>query len=792
MNRQKDDALKYGIHSLCNGWEYVPEWTAEFGKGKGSGFEEVRLPHDNIYPFHYATPEDYERVCGYRKNIYFSEELKEKHIFLQFDGAAHIATLYVNGEEVATHGCGYTAFRTEITDHVKFGKENLISVKLDSTENPSVPPFGFVIDYLTYGGLYREAWLDIRNSEYIEDVFVSTVAKTLFAKTSLSGNVTGLTLEYALYDGDVCIVSANMEADRNFDFQIGCPKAELWDTEHPKLYRLVVELKKGRDILDTQEINVGFRDIQFRNDGFYLNGKKLFIRGLNRHQSYPYLGYAAPKHLQEEDARIMKEELALNAVRTSHYPQSRYFVDACDRLGLLVFTEIPGWQHIGESEGWKEQAVKNVEEMVLQYRNHPSVVLWGVRINESQDCDELYEITNKKARELDHTRPTSGVRYIEKSHLLEDVYAYNDFSHDGTNPGCRPKSKVTNEGKPLLISEACGHMFPTKSFDPWEKRQSHALRHSTVLEDAMRDGDHLGVFQWCMFDYQTHKDFGSGDRICYHGVMDGFRNPKLAAAFYASQGEIPVLEVSSPMDIGDYPAGRLPGAWVFSNGEKVVLRKNGVFVKEFIPDPESPLPHPPVEIDDIIGDLLNSQEGFTGKKETLIHDCLKAAQKYGISTLPFKYKVKLAWAMLRYRLSYNDGVNLYGKYVGNWGGESTVWTFEAIRSGEVVACSDRAPASRLSLEVRASASELQEGDAYDMAAIRIRVLDEYRNLASYAQLPVSFTVEGDTVQIVGPHIATLEGGMGGTYIRTTGKTGKSTLHIGTSQCDTVSVEFIVK
>ena len=103
-----------------------------------------------------------------------------------------------------------------------------------------------------------------------------------------------------------------------------------------------------------------------------------------------------------------------------------------------MFTELPGWQHIGDA-AWKAQAEENVREMVTQYRNHPSIVLWGVRINESVDDDEFYARTNAIAHELDPTRATSGVRYLEKSHLLEDVYSYNDFSHCGTNAGAKPK-----------------------------------------------------------------------------------------------------------------------------------------------------------------------------------------------------------------------------------------------------------------------------------------------------------------------------------------------------------------
>ena len=123
----------------------------------------------------------------------------------------------------------------------------------------------------------------------------------------------------------------------------------------------------------------------------------------------------------------------------------------------------------------------------------------------------------------------------KKSSLLEDVYTYNDFVHEGNNPGCEPKKAVTPDAsKPYLISEYGGHMFPGKSFDCEEHRLEHALRHAKILNDIAAQEDIAGSFGWCMFDYNTHRDFGSGDRICYHGVLDMFRNKKLAADVYAA------------------------------------------------------------------------------------------------------------------------------------------------------------------------------------------------------------------------------------------------------------------
>ena len=534
---------------------------------------------------------------------------------------------------------------------------------------------------------------------------------------------------------------------------------------------------------------MGFRTAEFKADGFYLNGRKTFLLGLNRHQCYPYAGYAVPEALQREDARILKEELGCNAVRTSHYPQSKHFLDACDQLGLLVFTEIPGWQHIGDNS-WKAQAVENTGEMVRQYRNHPSIILWGVRINESQDDDCFYARTNALCRELDPSRATSGVRYLERSSLLEDVYSYNDFSHTGTNAGCKPKRAVTPDaGKALLISEHNGHMFPTKSWDTWSRRQEHALRHMRVLSDARADGDHAGCFGWCMFDYPTHKDFGSGDRVCHHGVMDAFRNPKLAAYAYASQSDArPVLAVGSSMDIGDYPGGMTPEIYVFTNADSVSLYKNGDYVTDLTEGDFDGLSHASLVMDDTIGCLLETKEGFDRKKADLLRECLLAIQRRGLAGLTPADIAKMGYAMMKYGLKYQDALALYGKYVGNWGGEATVWRLDAKKDGQVVASCTCSPSARLRLEALPSHTQLKEGNTYDMAAVRVRILDEFGNIAPYAQLPVHFALEG-AAELVGPDTATAEGGMCGTYLRTTGNTGTARLTISTYQTEDVVLEF---
>lgn len=780
-------------YSLCDDWSFTESWSQAFAQGADVPVAAVRLPHTcRELPLHNAAPEQYEMVCGYRRRLRVPDAKTAPRLFLRFDGAAHQAEVYLNGKKVGSHRGGYTGFELELTDYADREKENLLAVRLDTREDPTLPPFGFVIDYLTYGGLYREAWLITSGQSRVKDLFVYT--------PDLSHAQVELALDWPEGAAAVRLSLRTPEGKRLVDKQIGpgetkaCLEylqAKPWTPEAPNLYLLTAELldEAGR-LTESRTVRFGFRTAQFRADGFYLNGKKCFLRGLNRHQSYPYIGYAATERLQREDARILKEELGCTAVRTSHYPQSQHFLDACDELGLLVFTELPGWQHIGD-EAWKQQACDTLREMIVENRNHPSIILWGVRINESVDDDAFYTCTNRIAHDLDPSRATSGVRYLEKSHLLEDVYAYNDFSHKGNNPGAKRKKDVSPDPKKaFLISECNGHMYPTKPYDDAPHRQEHALRHARVLDAAYGSGEHAGCFGWCMFDYATHKDFGSGDRICYHGVLDSFRNPKLAASVYSSQGETPTLAVSSSMDIGDYPAGQVGSVYVFTNVDTVELYKNDVFVTRLRQSEWKNLPHPPLVVDDTIGVLLETQEKFDRRKAAILRDCLLSAGKYGLPGMPLGKKLKMGYCMLRYHVSFADGVALYGKYVGNWGGAATRWRFDAKRDGKVVKSVTLCPSVGLHLEVRPTAAALREGDTYDMAAVRIRILDENGNPAPYAQLPLHFTLTGPA-ELIGPETAVAEGGMGGTYLRTTGPSGEAVLTVSAPGCAPVSVVFTI-
>lgn len=590
-----------------------------------TGFRPVTLPHTNQeLPYNCFDEKSYQSISCYRHNLDIPSAYKGKCIFLDFDGVASYAQVWLNGEYIGEHKGGYTPFSLEITDLVCFDEENILVVKVDSTERQDIPPFGGMIDYLTYGGIYRDVRMRIVNRLFIKNIFAKCKKvlapekelETLVFLENTEGIVQEITIKATLKDqGNILAIKEeliDLTGNTHQKESIVLKDLEeitLWDIDNPMLYDLEVEVLDQGVLLDEYQTKIGFREALFREDGFYLNGRRITMRGLNRHQSYPYVGYAMPERVQRKDADILKHTLRLNTVRSSHYPPSTYFLDQCDAIGLLVLEEIPGWQYIGDKE-WQDVACQNVREMIERDWNHPSIVTWGVRINESPDDHHFYQKTNQIARELDDTRQISGVRCIPKSEFLEDIYTMNDFSHCGDSLVLLDQREVTglDDYVPYLITECNGHMYPTKRFDQEERLQEHALRHLRVHNRAGTDPYMCGLISWCAFDYNTHFEFGSGDRICYHGVMDMFRIPKMASSFYTSQVSPkiePILEPTTIWASGERSIGGVMPLVIFTNCDYVEVEIDNRFLGRFYPDQEK---YPGIEYPPVI--LEKSEESF--------------------------------------------------------------------------------------------------------------------------------------------------------------------------------------
>src|SRR5271170_4828107 len=559
-----------------------------------SQFERVVIPHTNLrLPWHSFDDKDYEFVSVYRRHFKLPPGTRDRRVFVNFEGVMTASTVWLNGIHLGEYKGGYTPFSFELTPHLDFDSDNVLAVEVDSTERPDIPPFGYQIDYLTYGGIYREVALRVVPQTFIENIFAQpkdvlssapTVDVHTYIQQGVGSGTAPMTLLLELLDGETVISKGTAKVP------VGSVRAEpveitvtldklgtikLWDLKNHNLYHARVTLQQGRVQLDQDTRRFGFREAVFTPEGFKLNGKVIKLRGLDRHQTFPYVGQAMPARPQKQDANILRTTLRCNIARTSHYPQSRHFLDECDEIGLLVLEEIPGWQHIGPLP-WQDISVDNVSRMVRRDWNHPSIITWGVRINESRDNHDFYVRTNAMAHKLDPSRPTCGIRYFQSSEFLEDVFTMNDFGF----PLLPPNHPA------YLNTEFVGHTFPTKTIDNVERLTEHMLRHARIHDQLASNPQYAGGIAWCAFDYNTHSDFGAGDRICYHGVTDIFREPKPAAGFYKSQcdpSEEVVLEPAFHWARGDESIG-FNKAVVCSNCDHLKFYVSGKLVAEADPN----------------------------------------------------------------------------------------------------------------------------------------------------------------------------------------------------------------
>ena len=576
-------------------WRYS-RTVVEAGHEKNfddSKFDQVVVPHTNIpLPWHGFDEKTYEFVSLYRRRFKLPPAEKGKHVFVDFEGVMTASTVWINGTRLGEYKGGYTPFSFDLTPHIDFDGDNVLAVDVDSSERADIPPFGYEIDYLTFGGIYREVSLRVVPSTFIENIFVRpkdvltpnpAVDVDCFIQ-SMEPTRETFQLEVELRDGDRVVAKnkqalaaatvGNEPAKQTIHFQ-KLSDIKLWSLEQRNLYTVHVRLLRNSQPIDEESRRFGFREAQFTDHGFELNGKVIKLRGLDRHQTFPWVGQAMPGRAQRRDADILRNKLKCNIVRTSHYPQSRHFLDACDEMGLLVLEEIPGWQHIGD-KAWQDISVDNVSRMIRRDWNHPSIILWGVRINESRDNHDFYTRTNALAHQLDPTRQTGGIRYFQESEFLEDVFTMNDFGFP-LKPPNHPR---------YLNTEFCGHTYPTKTIDQVERLTEHTIRHARVHDQLASNPQYAGGIGWCAFDYNTHGNFGSGDRICYHGVTDIFREPKPAAGFYKSQcdpAEEIVLEPAFHWARGDASVG-FSKAMVCSNCDHLKFYIDNKLIADVDPD----------------------------------------------------------------------------------------------------------------------------------------------------------------------------------------------------------------
>ncbi len=308
-----------------------------------SSFEPVVVPHTNIaLPWHSFDDKSYEFVSAYRRRFKLPTVLRGQRVFVDFEGVMTASTVWINGIRLGEYQGGFTPFSFELTDHVHWNAENVLVVQVDSTERADIPPFGYQIDYLTFGGIYREVSLRIVPQTFLENIFARpkdvltdtpSVEVQCFLQTA-DALPADLSLEVTLQNGDSIVGRASKRVERSDLHEQSVSsivtlrdfgKVDLWDLTHPHLYSVHVKLLHDDHVEDEDSRVIGFREAKFTEHGFELNGKVIKLRGLDRHQTFPFVGQAMPARVQRRDATILRQKLKCNIVRTSHYPQSPPF-----------------------------------------------------------------------------------------------------------------------------------------------------------------------------------------------------------------------------------------------------------------------------------------------------------------------------------------------------------------------------------------------------------------------------------------------------------------------------------
>ncbi len=586
-------------YSFNRGWLFsgYAEGSAD-PRYDDSAFAGATLPH-TVTPLSWSEwePDTWEAVWIYRKHFTVPGH-RGARVLVDFDGAMTNATVVINGTALGTHQGGYLPWSAELTGYLA-DDDNVLAVIVDSRWLP-VPPDGapggaWAVDYLQPGGIYRDVRLRVVPQVFVADVFARPV-DVLSSARSVRVQVTidsaaqrrdQVQVVAELLDGSVpvALASTNARIDGPGTAAVtlsitGIDDVTLWSPDTPHLYTVRVTLTPSDGPSHIVEATTGFREAVFLADGFYLNGERLKIFGLNRHQLFPYVGMAGPARLQRRDAEILKYELNCNMVRCSHYPQSPYFLDACDELGIMVWQEPPGWQYVGDA-AWQELVLQNVRDMVVRDRNRPSLIVWGTRLNETADYPELYGLARQLAYELDGSRQTSGAMSAYSTDgWAEDVFGFDDYQR---SPDGDASLEPPLPGLPYLVSEAVGALDGLPHYrwiDTGASLAVQARMHAQVHSIAQAEAGYAGLIGWAGFDYAS---LHGGDRIWRHmktpGVMDTFRVPKPGAAFYRSQVDPRVRPVILPVFFWDFgpwsPDGPGGNVMIATNCERLEIYVGG-------------------------------------------------------------------------------------------------------------------------------------------------------------------------------------------------------------------------
>ncbi|MDX6710182.1 MAG: beta-galactosidase [Blastocatellia bacterium] len=443
----------------------------------------------------------------YRKSFTVSADQKGKRIDLQFDGVYMNAEIWLNGQYLGNHPYGYTSFWFDVTEQLKFGEKNILAIKVENEGDNS--------RWYSGSGIYRHVWLKTTEpvhvaqwGTYLTTPQVTSTSATVHAKTNVvnqSTNASDVLLITRILNPEGKEIgksesSKKLEAGASLDFDqdVKVQAPELWSTESPLLYTAITEVHLGQKLSDRTETKFGIRTISFDAvNGFRLNGKSLKLKGGCVHHDNGVLGAKAFDRAEERRVELLKAS-GFNAIRSAHNPPSPAFLDACDRLGMLVIDEAfdmwkdgknPFDYHLYFDQWWK----KDVDAMVLRDRNHPSVIFWSIGNEipggEKPEVASVAKMLADHIRNLEPTRPVAAAVNSDAARKgpfsdALDIVGYN-YALDGYEADHKTKPQ-----RVMMATES----YPLEAFQYW----NGVVDHPWVIGD----------FVWTAFDYIGEASIG--------------------------------------------------------------------------------------------------------------------------------------------------------------------------------------------------------------------------------------------------------------------------------------------
>ena len=526
-----------------------------------------------------------------------------KRLLLEFEGAMHTASVALNGKIIGSHVGGYLPFEVDLSEELR-DSANVLEVFLDNREDPTIPPGKPLkdLDFYYHAGIYRNVWLKEVGGVQIQYPYFQTIEASASSATlqldvelKYGPDWISLPLQVQAKLGAAIFTLTNktfIDSTNVISYtgKINLKTPQLWSPSDPNLYDLKIDVIYAHDTIARQVLKVGIRKAELKPDGFYLNGSKLFLSGTNRHQEYPYVGYAVPDNAQKRDAQLIKDA-GFNFVRLSHYPQAPAFYEACDELGIIVMDAIPGWQFFGPPP-FEQRCKTDLEALILRDRNHPSVIFWENSLNETEMPEQFMLDMNQLAKSLlnnqgftagwlDH--PSYDVFIPARQHAKAPAYWSN----------YKPKAKalfIAEYGDWEYYAQNAGfNQTQFTDLAPTERNSRHlrGASEKALLQQAFnfqeasnsnrKGANSIGEANWVCFDYNR----GYSPDLEASGLYDITRLPKYAMDFYKSQGlpfsKQPYVSIASRWDANSSNTvtvySNCPSVSLFLNDKQVALQK---------------------------------------------------------------------------------------------------------------------------------------------------------------------------------------------------------------------------